>query len=52
LQKKLRKPADVLPSITTSTSKSAERSFNSVTTKASVPNGRINEFTVILRAIK
>jgi len=52
LQKKLRKPADVLPSITTSTSKSAERSFNSVTTKASAPNGRVNEFTVILRAIK
>jgi hypothetical protein len=52
LQKKLRKPADVLPSITTSTSKSAERSFNSVTTKASAPNGRINEFTVILRAVK
>lgn len=52
LQKKLRKPADVLPSITTSTSKSAERSFNSVTTKASAPNGRVNEFTVILRAVK
>jgi hypothetical protein len=52
LQKKLRKPADVLPSITTSTSKSAERSFNSVSTKASAPNGRVNEFTVILRAIK
>ena len=52
LQKKLRKPADVLPSITTSTSKSAERSFNSVTTKASAPNGRVNETTVILRAIK
>jgi len=52
LQKKLRKPADVLPSITTSTSKSAERSFNSVTTKASAPNGRVNETTVILRAVK
>jgi hypothetical protein len=52
LQKKLRKPADILPSITTSTSKSAERSFNSVTTKASAPNGRVNEFTVILRAVK
>lgn len=52
LQKKLRKPAEILPSITTSTSKSAERSFNSVTTKASAPNGRINEFTIVLRAIK
>ena len=52
LQKKLRKPADVLPSITGSTSKSAERNFTSLKTKESIPNGRINEFTVILRAIK
>jgi hypothetical protein len=52
LQKKLRKPADILPTITSSTTKSAERSFNSVATKASAPNGRINEFTVILRAVK
>ena len=51
-QKKLRKPADMLPSITGSTTKAAERSFNSLKTKASVPNGRVNEFTVILRAVK
>ena len=51
-QKKLRKPADVLPTITSSTPKAAERSFNSLKTKESVPNGRINEFTVILRAVK
>ena len=51
-QKKLRKPADVLPSITDSTSKAAERAFNAVKTKENNPNGRINEFTIILRAIK
>jgi hypothetical protein len=51
-QKKLRKPADVLPGITSSTSKAAERAFEAVKTKEATPNGRINEFTVILRAIK
>ena len=51
-QKKLRKPADVLPGITSSTSKAAERVFEAVKTKEATPNGRINEFTVILRAIK
>ena len=51
-QKKLRKPADVLPSITSSTAKAAERAFEAVKTKEATPNGRINEFTVILRAIK
>ncbi len=51
-QKKLRKPANILPSITGSTSKAAERAFNGLKTKEAQPNGRINEFTVILRAIK
>ena len=51
-QKKLRKPDQVLPDITGSTSKAAIRSFEAVTTKASEPNGRINEHTVLLRAIK
>ena len=51
-QKKLRKPADILPSITNSTSKAAERAFNALKTKEASPNGRINEFTIILRAIK
>lgn len=51
-QKKLRKPDQVLPGITGSTSKAAVRSFEAVTTKASEPNGRINEHTVLLRAIK
>ena len=51
-QKKLRKPADVLPSITGSTSKAAERAFDALKTKEATPNGRINEFTIILRAIK
>lgn len=51
-QKKLRKPADVLPGITSSTSKAAERAFEAVKTKEATPNGRINEFTVILRAVK
>ena len=51
-QKKLRKPDQVLPGITGSTSKAAVRSFEAITTKASEPNGRINEHTVLLRAIK
>lgn len=51
-QKKLRKPVDTLPNITGSTAKAAEKSFLSVKTKSNNPNGRINEFTVILRAIK
>ena len=51
-QKKLRKPDQVLPGITGSTSKAAIRSFEAITTKASEPNGRINEHTVLLRAIK
>ena len=51
-QKKLRKPDQVLPGITGSTSKAAIRSFEAITTKASEPNGRINEYTVLLRAIK
>jgi hypothetical protein len=51
-QKKLRKPAESLPNITTSTSKSAERSFEAIKTKDAIPNGRINEYTIILRAVK
>jgi hypothetical protein len=51
-QKKLRKPADTLPLITGSTAKAAERAFDNLKTKEAATNGRINEFTVILRAIK
>lgn len=51
-QKKLRKPADTLPHITGSTSKAAERTFDNIKTKEAIPNGRINEFTIILRAVK
>ena len=51
-QKKLRKPADTLPLITGGTPKSAERAFENLKTKEASTNGRINEFTVILRAIK
>jgi hypothetical protein len=52
LQKKLRKPDQVLPDITGSTSKAAIRSFEALTTKASVPNGRIADTSIILRAVK
>lgn len=51
-QKKLRKPDQVLPDITGSTSKAAIRSFEALTTKASVPNGRIADTSIILRAVK
>ncbi len=51
-QKKLRKPSDVLPKITGSTAKAAERAFTSLKTKENNPNGRINECCIILRAVK
>lgn len=51
-QKKLRKPADILPKITGSTAKAAERAFTSIKTKENNPNGRINEYCIILRAVK
>jgi hypothetical protein len=51
-QKKLRKPIDTLPLITGSTAKAAERAFENLKTKEASTNGRINEFTVILRAVK
>jgi hypothetical protein len=51
-QKKLRKPEQMLPGVLQGTSKAAERSFAGIKTKEGNPNGRINEFTVILRAIK
>ena len=51
-QKKLRKPDQVLPDITGSTSKAAIRSFEAITTKASVPNGRVADTSIILRAVK
>ena len=51
-QKKLRKPEQMLPGVLQTTAKAAERSFAGIKTKEGNPNGRINEFTVILRAIK
>jgi hypothetical protein len=51
-QKKLRKPADILPKITGSTPKAAERAFTAINTKENNPNGRINEYCIILRAVK
>lgn len=51
-QKKLRKPADILPKITGGNSKAAERAFTSLKTKENNPNGRINEYCIVLRAIK
>lgn len=51
-QKKLRKPEQMLPGILQGNAKAAERSFAGIKAKEGNPNGRINEFTVILRAIK
>jgi hypothetical protein len=47
---KLRKPDDIIPDILRKSPKQIEKIVNSIKTKAKVPNGRVNENTIILRA--
>jgi hypothetical protein len=52
LTRKLRKPEQTLAEVLTSSKTKAAKSFDALTTKASVPNGRMNEDTIILKANK
>lgn len=46
---RLRKPNDLLPDVLSKTSKQLDKAIDSIKAKKSVPNGRINDQTVILR---
>ena len=48
---KLRKPDDILPVILKKTSKQIDAIFKTIKTKSTVPNGRINKDTIILRVM-
>jgi len=48
---RLRKPDDIVPDILKKTPKQIDNIFKSLTTKISVPNGRLNEDTILLRAM-
>lgn len=51
-QRSLRKPAPVIKLVLDSPTPALQRVMSGLTTKASVPNGRINSDTVILRVVK
>lgn len=51
-KRKIRKPEQFLPTVLSGGAKAATKSFTSLKTKPSACNGRINEFTIILRATK
>jgi len=46
---RLRKPNDVLPDILSKTSKQLDKLIESIKSKKSIPNGRMNDQTIILR---
>lgn len=46
----LRKPMDVLPKVTTQTPRQVGKLLDGIKSKPSVPNGRLNEETILLRA--
>lgn len=50
--RKLRKPEQTLAEVLSSAKTKAAKAFSALTTKPSVPNGRINEDTIILKASK
>lgn len=50
--RKLRKPEITLAEVLSSAKSKAAKAFGALTTKPSVPNGRINEDTIILKANK
>ena len=51
-KRKIRKPEQFLPTVLSGGAKAAVKSFTSLKTKPSACNGRINDFTIILRATK
>ena len=48
---KLRKPDDFIPLILNKTPKQIDGEWKNLTTKSSVPNGRLNKDTILLRAL-
>lgn len=48
---KLRKPDDFLPIVLNKTPKQIDSEWKNLTTKGSVPNGRLNKDTILLRAL-
>lgn len=52
LTRKLRKPEQTLADLLSSTKTKAAKVFDALTTKPSVPNGRMSEDTIILKATK
>ncbi len=50
-QVKLRKPQEFLPEIFDRTPKQISKAWSELTTKSSVPNGRINSDTILLRVL-
>jgi len=50
--KKIRKPEDFVSKIISGSVKGIIKTFDSLKTKSSACNGRINEATIILRVIK
>ncbi len=50
-QTRLRKPEDFLPIIQGKTPKQIDNAFKSLSTKISAPNGRLNEDTILVRAM-
>ena len=51
-KRKIRKPEKFLPTMLSDNAKTAFKKFSALSTKAAACNGRINEFTIILRATK
>jgi len=48
---KLRKPDDFIPIVLNKTPKQIDKEWSTLTTKQSVPNGRLNKDTILLRAM-
>jgi hypothetical protein len=48
---KLRRPDDFIPIVLNKTPKQIDKEWSTLTTKQSVPNGRLNKDTILLRAV-
>ena len=48
---RLRKPEEFLPGVLTKTVKQIDTEWKKLTTKTTIPNGRINSDTILLRAL-
>jgi|TARA_B110000858_G_C17808729_1_gene479581 hypothetical protein len=48
---KLRKPEDLLPQILTKTEKQIDKALKALTTKVSIPTGRVNKDCILLRVL-